>query len=199
MFSCSESNHTRHCGRVNDSRCIVKKLPFGLDNFFLPDCRLNSLERSSAESRRRWRRLRRQSSVLTFLLLKIGYVTWQYVKDTTTTTTRATESEAAAWNANSATLTGATAAWGPQKERDSAGLKERERERESKSETTFFCWLNFVTGSLFSLTGRRGRHIMRARLLVRPTLRMSNRLRITPYSNGNNNIQFTAAAQSNQR
>lgn len=137
MFSCSESNHTRHCGRVNDSRCIVKKLPFGLDNFFLPDCRLNSLE-----CRRRWRRLRRQSSVLTFLLLKIGYVTWQYVKDTTTTTTtRATESEAAAWNANSATLTGATAAWGPQKERDSAGLKEREREREQKWNNFFFVGL----------------------------------------------------------
>lgn len=142
MFSCSESNHTRHCGRVNDSRCIVKKLPFGLDNFFLPDCRLNSLERSSAESRRRWRRLRRQSSVLTFLLLKIGYVTWQYVKDTTkaTTTTRTTENEAAAWNANSATLTGATAAWGPQKERDSAGSWESERER-AKVKQLFFVGL----------------------------------------------------------
>lgn len=144
----------------------MKKLPFGLDNFFLPDCRLNSLERSNVESCQRWRRLSRQSSVLTFLLLKIGYVTWQYVKDTTTTAKIATtKSEAAAWNANSATLTGATAAWGPQKERDGAGLRETERKRErnseqavqSKSETTFFffCWLNFVTGSLFSLTGRR--------------------------------------------
>jgi len=59
------------------------------------------------------------------------------------------------------------------------------RGRQSK-ETS--CWLNFVTGSLFSLTGHRGAFDF-VPLLVR---RMSNRLRIMAHG-------FTVAAESHQQ